>query len=112
MTKDYFIDHPSLALLVSFLSLSMPNSNFLTAILRCFLPLGSHDSMQRRVGPLWVIPLLVSAVFYTFIFFLTLPQISAFMKWNLNSVSDEMNNKKVEIVRWRICLDTEGHDST
>lgn len=34
------------------------------------------------------------------------------MKWNLNSVSGETNNKKVEIVRWHICLDTESYDST
>lgn len=103
---------------LSFLNLSMPSSNFLTAIFCCFLPLGSQDCMQHKVGPWWVIPLLaggqccVFILLLYFILFLRLLQVCAFMKWNLNSVSGETNNKKVEIVRWHICLDTESYDST
>lgn len=60
MTKDYFIDPslfhlPSLCLSVSFLHFFMPSSNFLTVILCCFLPRGSHDPMLCKAGPLWVI---------------------------------------------------------
>lgn len=55
MTKDYFID-PSLSPpppcgpSVSFLHFFMPISNFLTAILCCFLPMGSHDPMQYKAS--------------------------------------------------------------
>lgn len=60
MTKDYFIDSspsttPLLCLPVSFLHFFMTDNNFLTVILCCFLPLCSHDLMQCKAEPPWVI---------------------------------------------------------
>ncbi len=88
MTKDYFIDPsfsplPSLCLLVSFLHFFMPSSNFLTVILYCFLPPGSHDPMQRKAGPRWVILSLsvVDAPLFLQHGWLNLLKISAFVKW-------------------------------
>lgn len=54
-TKDYCIDSsptpaPPLCLRLSFLHFFMSRSNFLTVIVRCFLPLDSHDLMQGDAG--------------------------------------------------------------
>lgn len=71
MTKDYIIDSspsttPLLCLPVSFLHFFLTGNNFLTVILCCFLPLCSHDLMQCKAEPLWVIcslPVVDTALF-------------------------------------------------
>lgn len=60
MTKDYFIDsspHPFLFSVSGshFSTFSCPAVISPTVILCCFPPPGSHDPMQCKAGPLWVI---------------------------------------------------------